>query len=398
MKKIKYLILIITFIFVLTGCETHKEISDLGMVSAMGIEKKDNEYFISVQVANIKKSTKMGTDNSSKVTLYTGSGKTPFEAIREISTKSSKKLYFPHIKIIILSDEIINDNTEEIIDFFTRDNEGNMNAYVLVSTQNTPSEILSTITAFEDVPAEYIYNSITLSEASYGNTRTLLFEDFVNFLIKPGIDPSFTKVSLSSDNKDKNNTETLNAINLSSYINLGNILVFNKDNKLVELTKDESISFNLINGKGLNSIITLNCSNNKNNYYTLELMNNSSKIKFNSKKDEINIDLNLTYSISDFNCETSLLNNDNIKKIEKEIESKIKNNINSLLNKVTEYQSDFIGFGTLVKSKDKNYFDFENKDWNKDGLSNIKFKTNVKVSLENRGDLINIVKKEGKYE
>ncbi len=397
MKKIKYLILIITFIFVLTGCETHKEISDLGMVSAMGIEKINDEYLISVQVANIKKSTKMGTDNSSKVTLYTGSGKTPFEAIREVSTKSSKKLYFSHIKIIILSDEIINDNTEEIIDFFTRDNEGNMNAYVLVSTKNTPSEILSTITAFEDVPAEYIYNSIILSEASYGNTRILSFEDFVNFLIKPGIDPSFTKISLSSDSKDKNNTETLNAINLSSYINLGNILVFNKDNKLVELSEEESVAFNLINGKSSNSIITLKCDNND-SYYTLELMNNSYNIKFNSKKDEINIDLKLTYSISDFNCETSLLNNDSIKKIEKEIENKIKNNINSLLNKVIEYQSDFIGFGTLVKSRDKNYFDFENNDWNKDGLSNIKFKTNVKVSLENRGDLINIVKKEGKYE
>ena len=216
-------------------------------------------------------------------------------------------------------------------------------------------------------------------------------------LIKPGIDTSFTKISLSSDSKDKNNTETLNAINLSSYINLGNILVFNKDNKLVELSEEESVAFNLINGKSSNSIITLKCDNND-SYYTLELMNNSYNIKFNSKKDEINIDLKLTYSISDFNCETSLLNNDSIKKIEKEIENKIKNNINSLLNKVIEYQSDFIGFGTLVKSKDKNYFDFENNDWNKDGLSNIKFKTNVKVSLENRGDLINIVKKEGKYE
>ena len=80
MKIIKYIIIITLFI-ILTGCETHKEISDLGMVSAMGIEKINNKYLISVQVANIKKSTKMGTDNSSKVTLYTGTGNTSFEAI-----------------------------------------------------------------------------------------------------------------------------------------------------------------------------------------------------------------------------------------------------------------------------------------------------------------------------
>lgn len=396
MKKIKYLILIITFIFVLTGCETHKEISDLGMVSAMGIEKKDNEYLISVQVANIKKSTKMGTDNSSKVTLYTGSGKTPFEAIREVSTKSSKKLYFPHIKIIVIDDDIINENTEEIVDFFARDNEGNMNAYVLVSKENTPSEILSTITAFEDVPAEYIYNSITLSETTYGNTHVLKFDDFINYLIRPGIDPIFTKISLTSDNNIKNNTETLNSINLSSYISLGNLLVFDKNNKLVELTKEESIAFNIINSKASNSIITLKCNNDS--YYTLELMNNKSSIDFDSKKSNINIDLNLTYSISDYNCGKSLLNKDNIKNIKNNVSKKLEKDINTLLKKSIDYESDFIGFGLIVRSTDKNYFDFENKNWSKEGLSKIKFNTNIKINLENRGDLINIIKKEGKYE
>lgn len=396
MKKIKYIFLIIIFTFILTGCETHKEISDLGMVSAMGIEKKDDKYLISVQVANIKKSTKMGIDNSSKVTLYTGIGNTCFEAIREISTKSSKKLYFPHIKIIIIDDDIINENTEEIVDFFARDNEGNMNSYILVSKENTPSEILSTITAFEDVPAEYIYNSITLSETAYGNTHILKFDDFINYLIRPGIDPIFTKISLTSDNNIKNNTKTLNSINLSSYISLGNLLVFDKNNKLVELTKEESIAFNIINFKASNSIITLKCNNDS--YYTLELMNNKSSIDFDSKKSNINIDLNLTYSISDYNCGKSLLNKDNIKNIKNNVSKKLEKDINTLLKKSIDYESDFIGFGLIVRSTDKNYFDFENKNWSKEGLSKIKFNTNIKINLENRGDLINIIKKEGKYE
>ncbi len=397
MEKIKYIFLIIIFIFVLTGCETHKEISDLGMVSAMGIEKKDDKYLISVQVANIKKSTKMGTDNSSKVTLYTGTGNTCFEAIREISTKSSKKLYFPHIKIIVIDDDIINENPEEIVDFFARDNEGNMNAYILVSKENTPSEILSTIAAFEDVPAEYIYNSIMLSETAYGNTHILKFDDFINYLIRPGIDPIFTKISLTSDNNIKNNTETLNSINLSSYISLGNLLVFDKNNKLVELTKEESIAFNIINSKESNSIITLKCSSND-SYYTLELMNNKSSIDFDPKKNNINIYLNLTYSISDYNCGKSLLNKDNLKIIKNNISNKLEKDINTLLKKSIDYESDFMGFGLIVRSTDKNYFDFKNKNWSKEGLSKIKFNINIKINLENRGDLINIIKKEGKYE
>ena len=393
MKTIK-LLFIITFFIFLTGCEAHKEISDLGMVSAMGIEKTDNKYLISVQVTNIKKSTKMGTDNSSKVTLYTGTGKTFFEAIREISNKSSKKLYFPHIKLITLSDEIINENPRQIIDFFTRDNEGNMNAYILVSVENTPSEILSTITPFEDVPAEYIYNSIMLSESSLGNTQVLTYEDYVNYLIKSGIDPTFTKISLTNNVSIKNNTEILNSMELPTYISLGNVLVFN-NKKLTELSKDESITLNLLKGKSSNSILTLKCDN---NYYTLELINNSSKINFNSKNDEIDVHLNLTYSVSEYNCNKSLLNDENIKNIKKEISNKINRNIESLISKSINYKSDFIGFGEIIKSKDKNYFDFKNNNWMEEGLPKLKFKTKIIVNLENRGDLINIIKKEGKYE
>ncbi len=394
MKIVKFVIITTLFI-ILTGCETHRKISDLGMVSAMGIEKIDNKYLISVQVANIKKSTKMGTDNSSKVTLYKGTGKTSFEAIRDVSNKSSKKLYFPHIKLIILSDEIINENPKQIIDFFTRDNEGNMNAYILVSTKNKPSEILSTITSFEDVPAEYIYNSLLLSKDNYGNTNVLTFEDYVNYLIKAGIDPTFTKISLTNNKKIKNNTEILNEIELPTYIKLGNILVFN-NKKLTELNEEESMVLNLLKNNSSNSTISLKCDNNK--YYTLELANSSSKIDFNSKKDEISINLNLTYNISEYNCSENLLDNQNLNNIKDNISNKIKYNVNSLIKKQIEYKSDFIGFGEIIKSKNKGYFDFNNKNWMKEGLPKLKYKINIEIKLEDKGDLLNRIKKEGKYE
>lgn len=394
MKIVKFVIITTLFI-ILTGCETHREISDLGMVSAMGIEKIDNKYLISVQVANIKKSTKMGTDNSSKVTLYKGIGKTSFEAIRDVSNKSSKKLYFPHIKLIILSDEIINENPKQIIDFFTRDNEGNMNAYILVSTKNKPSEILSTITSFEDVPAEYIYNSLLLSKDNYGNTNVLTFEDYVNYLIKAGIDPTFTKISLTNNKKIKNNTEILNEIELPTYIKLGNILVFN-NKKLTELNEEESMVLNLLKNNSSNSTISLKCDNNK--YYTLELANSSSKIDFNSKKDEISINLNLTYNISEYNCSENLLDKQNLNNIKDNISNKIKYNVNSLIKKQIEYKSDFIGFGEIIKSKNKGYFDFNNKNWMKEGLPKLKYKINIEIKLEDKGDLLNRIKKEGKYE
>ena len=156
------------------------------------------------------------------------------------------------------------------------------------------------------------------------------------------------------------------------------------------------MALNLLKNNSSNSTISLKCDNNK--YYTLELANSSSKIEFNSKKDEISINLNLTYNISEYNCSENLLDNQNLNNIKDNISNKIKYNVNSLTKKQIEYKSDFIGFGEIIKSKNKGYFDFNNKNWMIEGLPKLKYKINIEIKLEDKGDLLNRIKKEGKYE
>ena len=52
MKKI---IILIFLCLITTGCYNYREINDLAIVTALGIEKKDNKYFVTTQIVNIKK-------------------------------------------------------------------------------------------------------------------------------------------------------------------------------------------------------------------------------------------------------------------------------------------------------------------------------------------------------
>ena len=75
MKKI--LVIILTLLFC-TGCFDYKEINDLAIISAIGIDYENDEYIITLEILNdqIDKA-------SSKITSYTktGSGKTLTSAI-----------------------------------------------------------------------------------------------------------------------------------------------------------------------------------------------------------------------------------------------------------------------------------------------------------------------------
>ena len=82
MKKIK-IILILVLTILISGC-SYKELNDLAIASALGIDYENNEYIISAQIMELKKQEK---EDTSSALIYLGKGKTISEALRNISLK-----------------------------------------------------------------------------------------------------------------------------------------------------------------------------------------------------------------------------------------------------------------------------------------------------------------------
>lgn len=388
MKKI---IIIIFSLFLLTSCASHQEINDLGIVSALGIEKNNNEYIVSAQLVNTKKISE-NPNSASNVITFIEKGDTIFETLRKITTKSSRKLYFAHMKLIIIDDSILNENPLDIVDFLARDSESMLNFIVLASVEDKPSDILETLTPFEEIPAEYILKSVKESERSFGNTFLLTFDEYINDLVSQEKNLSFTKIKLTKESKIKNNLDSLKT-STSNYIELGNILVFNENKKLTELSFNESNSFNIMSNNTINGIITLPCDNNK--FYTLEIMNSKSSWDFKEKDKIFTFNTNITISVSNYSCKDDLIKSQTIEKIKNQTKEYLENNNNQVLKLSQKYNNDFLGIGGFIKSKNKNYFDFKKDNWNKNGLNKLKLVSKVNVNYEKRGNLLNVIKEKG---
>ena len=85
MKKIKLLI-ILGLIFTLTGCYNYRELNQLAITSAIGLDKHEDEYQVSIQVMNTQKQGNDGTSTGDqpKYITYKEKGKTLQSAIRNI--------------------------------------------------------------------------------------------------------------------------------------------------------------------------------------------------------------------------------------------------------------------------------------------------------------------------
>ena len=96
-------ILIFFILFFFTGCYNYNELNTLAITTAMAIDKKDDLYEVSILIANSKNKESTITEGSSQTVVYSATGKTISEALKNIDLKSPRKTYVGHLSSLIIS-------------------------------------------------------------------------------------------------------------------------------------------------------------------------------------------------------------------------------------------------------------------------------------------------------
>ena len=117
MKKIILILLLLT----LTGCKDYTEINDLAIVSGIIIDYVDNKYEITSEL--------IINDKESELQILTTKSTSIDEAIKEMSKLTNKKVFIPHLKILIITDNILKSDID-YYDYFLRNSKSSMNFFV----------------------------------------------------------------------------------------------------------------------------------------------------------------------------------------------------------------------------------------------------------------------------
>lgn len=385
MKKI---LLLITLLLFCTSCYNYREINDLAIVSAIGIEKEKEMYKVTTQIVNVKKSgAEQGNENISKIVVYKGKGHNISEALRNITDKSSKNLFYAHLKLVVLDKNVITKDLYKSLDFLARNTESKISFNVVTTLNDSPSQIIETLTPMESLPTDDIVNILNISQRDLGTTSETTYEELLNIMLQKGINPVYTNLKIEGNPKKGDTTNSLSESNPQSTVVTDNLVTFDEENNITKLNKYESLGYNFITNNIKKATITSKCSNKDNNYFTIELVSSKSGFKLNLKQNEVTINVKAVGDVAEINCDKHLKKISTKKQIQKITKNKIKKYIHSTLKACKDNKNDFIGVGNYIYKNEDKYFNFNKQDWDKEGLNKLKFKVKVKIDITKEGNL-----------
>lgn len=367
MKTLPLVLITIILIPILTGCWNRRELNELALVVAMSIDKSGNQYSISAQVVDpgeVSVSARGG--GRAPVTTYDEKGKHLFEAVRRMTTVSPRKLYWSHLQMLVISEEVAKDGLNNILDFFTRDNEFRKDFYIVVSKNIQAKEILRNLTSIEKIPAHKMRSSLETSERAWAPTVAIQLDELISALTSDGINPILTGISIHGNGPKGESVENVQRIQPFARLKYKNIAVFKKDKLIGWLNENESKGYNYIMNNVRSTVGHIPCE--KKGELVVEIIRSKTKIKGKvvNGKPKIDISLSSEANIGEVSCHVDLTKPDAITQLEKNTDKVNVDTIKNSINKAKELGVDVFGFGEVIHRTDPKAWKSLKNNWDEE--------------------------------
>lgn len=346
MKKLIIIFMILITAIPSTGCKGIKqEIETLAVVMASGFDLiEDNKYMVTLQILNSQKesSSKMssqkgiGEQLQTDVLVYSATGISPFDAIKNISITLGKPLFWGHSEFAVIGGELAETGLSLFIDSTLRSALVRPNTPLII-TKNRASDIISSITKDSKIPADTIEHLMKAQETT-GLSSVVSRLDFVNAL------SSKTGIAILGVIQMNNSLYT------DSKFKMEGSAVFKKDKLIGYLDASETRGMQWIKGKVKTGSISV--LNEANEVLTFEILSASSKVKPILKDDGILMQITINEAGNLREMSTNLNPMENYKVMDElsEVqEEAIKKEIGLALNAAQKkLNADIFNFGGII--------------------------------------------------
>lgn len=352
----------------LTGCWNARELRNLAFVLAMGIDRspKTNEYKVSFQVVipgSVATGITGGGGITTPVAVYTGKGNTLFSAIRNASKKVPRQLFFAHLQLVVIGEELAKHGIQDLFDFFERSKEPRLTTMVLVARGSEAKPIISTLTTLEKIPANSLTGKIKMSSILLSENFRIEIYEVLRGLVNQG-EPLINGVKLTGD-PDKGMVKS----NVEQTIRAADVIIQGmaifKNGKLKGwLDNGEARGTTWILNKMKSTIVELDCKKKKNSI-GVEIIRSLTELHAETKNGEpiIHIHIKEEGNLNEVQCPIDLSSVSVIGDLENEWEIKTESEVMSAVKAAQNEKSDFLGFGDAVNRANPKLWEKIKKDW-----------------------------------
>ncbi|MDN3232726.1 Ger(x)C family spore germination protein [Priestia megaterium] len=385
-RKGVFLLLILTITLFLTSCWSKKELTDLAIVAAMGLDKtKDGRYHITLQIINPGNVAGGmqgggGGTQSPPITIYSASGNNIVEASRRASGRISRRLYYAHTNLVVVGEKLAKEEgLDTLIDGLDRDPEFRNTSTIVIANHSTAADLVKTLTPVDKIPANKILKTLEFTQRKWGENVKTSLQDVMTSIESPGRGTVVSGFRLVGNPQQAQKLDNLQESAPAATLRASGIAVL-KQGKLVDwlygkpargtvwiLDKIQGTDIN-IDWEGRKEAIAYQAVRQKTSV--------SAQVK--NGQPHISVHTRVEGDISEMEVPVDITNPKIITEIEQSVSKEIKKELGTAVERAQKNKTDILGFGEVIHRSRPKQFKRLKHEWN-----DVYFpKLNVDITVE----------------
>ncbi|PQP89004.1 spore gernimation protein GerC [Paenibacillus sp. AR247] len=388
LRRLGLMFLLLSVALLTGGCWDSQELNTLSIISATSIDRNKGKWEISFQVVipqSIATQTGGGSAGSqSPTTIFSTKGRSIAEAMQNASLETSRKLFFAHNSVLILSEDVARkEGVGEILDFFLRPFESRETMSVLL-TKGKASNLLEVLIPSEKISGNAIQRIIDQSQKNLSMVQNMRLIDFARMIASPDESAMAPELEVSGDLTKQSSLDALKKTRNEAVIKLGKLGVFRKDKLVGWIDQKDSSSVAWLSDRVSSMMVVFPCSakDQKEQLLSYRVMKSSTKLepKVIHGKSIIFAKIQATGAIDEAGCDLDLKKPSVIREIERTISKQVGDDVMTTWSHLQEMNVDLAGFMNAIHRKDPSTW--RNLMKSKRPVEDISLRVQVKINIE----------------
>lgn len=383
-RHLKWSLLLI-LILLLSGCAGKRELNDLALVMAVGIDKgeEENAFKVTAQIArpaDARGQTGAPSGQTGEPILtIVGQGESLFDAIRDLSSFTTRNVFWAHNQVIVINEDLAKEGIAQVIDFFTRNPELRMRTWVVITPEKA-STLVSTVTGLELIPGEAVNKLFRYGEISNVAPNSQIMDVQAAYLSQSS-QPIIARVSLKEvmvSNKKPEKGPTIKQVDLAGAG------VFQEDRLVGILKPEETRALMLFTERLKSGVVITSCKSKPERTVSVELRDQMFQVTPHFKGSQISFtaEYDAFAMVVEAGCPFSIDDQEQVTKLEQAVEKKLKKEIETTINKVQkEYKTDVFELGKVFHNEYPGYWKQIADDW-EEVFPTVDIKVSVNVEVK----------------
>lgn len=365
------------------GCWSRKEMNELALALGAAVDRTpDGKFLLTLQFAKPGEFAAGAPEGgkgkvSAPVWVVSATGKTIFEAERNLAMQVSRHIYWGHLIVLIIGEKAARHGVREVVSLFLRSPQPRETMWVMV-TEGEAKNLLMSQPGLEKSSAQAI-GFLARSKAGY----SVELKDFAAMLASKGGEPIASRLG----SLKMVTTPSLGQKTPVEEVRISGVAAF-KDDKLTGwLDPAETRGLLWLKGEVGKGVVTVPCPGKPEKQLSLEIIRATTKVipEYRNNKVSFTVRLMLEGDLEEEQCDENLTKPETIKAIEKELRNDVKQKAELALSKAQdEFKADIFGFGEAFHRAHKKEWRKLKDNWNEE-FARAEVRISVKAYLRRTG-------------